>query len=135
MPLIKWNPEYSVKVSESDRQHQKLIDIINELNDAMTKGKGRDVLGQILDALILYTQTHFAMEERYFDQFHYPDAVAHKAQHAAFVKKIKESRDGFTKNQLNITINLMDFLSDWLVKHICGTDKKYSDFFNKNGIN
>ncbi len=135
MPLIKWSPDYSVKVSESDRQHQKLIDIINELNDAMTKGKGRDVLGTILDALILYTQTHFAMEERYFDQFHYPDAPAHKAQHAAFVKKIKESREGFAKNQLNITINLMDFLSDWLVKHICGTDKKYSDFFNKNGIN
>ena len=44
-------------------------------------------------------------------------------------------REGFAKNQLNITINLMDFLSDWLVKHICGTDKKYSDFFNKNGIN
>lgn len=135
MALIKWSPSYSVKVSESDRQHQKLIDMINELNDAMTKGKGRDVLGGILDALILYTQTHFAMEERYFDQFKYPETAEHKAQHAAFVKKIKDFREGFTKNQMSVTINLMDFLSDWLVKHICGTDKKYSDFFNKNGIN
>ena len=134
MPLIRWNPSYSVKVAESDRQHQKLIDMINELNDAMAKGKGRDVLAGILDGLLLYTQTHFAMEERYFDQLKYPDAAEHKGQHAAFIKKIKEFRDGFAKNTLNLTINVMDFLSDWLIKHICGTDKKYSDFFNQNGI-
>ena len=134
MPLIQWNQSYSVKVSESDTQHKKLIDMINELNDAMAKGKGREVLGSILDALILYTQTHFAMEERYFDQFKYPDTADHKAQHAAFVKKVKDFRYGFANNKLNVTIEIMDFLSDWLVKHICGTDKKYSDFFNKNGI-
>jgi hemerythrin len=134
MPLIQWNPSYSVKVGEIDSQHQKLIVMINELNDAMLKGKGKDILSPIIDGLIAYTQVHFSKEELLFDKYQYPDAAAHKAEHVAFVKKVSDFRDGFRKGQMNLTINIMDFLSDWLVKHICGTDKKYSDFFNKNGV-
>lgn len=134
MPLIQWNSGYSVKVGEIDQQHQKLINMINELNDAMTKGKGNEILGKIIDGLIAYTQAHFSKEEILFDKLNYPDAAAHKAEHAAFVKKVSDFRDGFQKKQMSVTISVIDFLSDWLTKHICGTDKKYSDFFNQNGI-
>lgn len=134
MALIQWSPEYSVKVGEIDQQHQKLITMINELNDAMLRGKGKEVLARIIDGLIAYTQAHFSKEELYFDKYKYPDAIAHKEEHKAFVKKVTEFREAFQKNSMNLTINVMDFLSDWLKKHICGTDKKYSDFFNKNGL-
>lgn len=134
MPLIQWSNEYSVKVGEIDQQHQKLIVMINDLNDAMLQGKGKEVLSKIIDGLIAYTQAHFSKEELYFDKYKYPDAAAHKEEHAAFVKKVSEFRESFKKNSMNLTINVMDFLSDWLKKHICGTDKKYSAFFNSNGI-
>ena len=134
MPLIQWSNDYSVKVGEIDQQHQKLIAMINDLNDAMWKGKGKEVLSKIIDGLISYTQAHFSKEELYFDKYKYPDAAVHKAEHAAFVKKVSEFREAFQKNSMNLTINVMDFLSDWLKKHICGTDKKYSDFFNSNGL-
>ncbi len=134
MPLIQWSPSYSVKIGEIDTQHQKLITMINELNDAMLKGKAKDILSPLIDGLIAYTQVHFSKEEMLFDKYKYPDTAAHKEEHAAFVKKVSEFREGFKKGNMSLTINIMDFLSNWLTKHICGTDKKYSDFLNKNGV-
>ncbi|NJM14282.1 MAG: hypothetical protein HC896_01855 [Bacteroidales bacterium] len=41
MSLITWNEKYSVGIKEIDNQHVNLVNIINELHDAMLKGKGK----------------------------------------------------------------------------------------------
>ena len=38
--------------------------MINDLNDAMRQGKGKDVLGKIDKELVGYTVTHFRTEEK-----------------------------------------------------------------------
>ncbi len=134
MALITWNDTLSVNVAEIDRQHRNLIAIINELNDAMRLGKGKDVLGKIVNSLISYTATHFKTEENYFAQFGYPDTEDHKKEHAAFVQKVLSFKEGFEKRELSLTIDVMSFLSDWLKNHIMGTDKKYARFFNEMGL-
>ena len=134
MPLISWNNSLSVNVAEIDLQHKKLIAMINELSDAMKQGRGKDVLGQILNGLVHYTATHFKTEETYFIRFGYPDMDQHKSEHAAFVQKVSDSRDEFEKGRLALSVDIMNFLSDWLKNHIMVTDKKYSKFFNTNGL-
>ena len=134
MALIEWNDSLSVKIAEIDQQHQKLISMINELNDAMSHGKGKDVMARILGNLINYTSTHFRTEEKYFDQFDYPDKANHKREHTTFVNKVTDFKDGFEKGSIGLTIQVMNFLSDWLQNHIRGTDQKYSAFFNKHGL-
>jgi len=134
MRVITWNDNLSVKVLAIDQQHKKLIDMMNELSDAMRSGKGRDILSKIISGLILYTGTHFKTEEKYFDQFDYPEAEIHKKEHEAFVLKVLEFKKGFEKGDLNLTVEIMDFLSDWLQNHIKGSDKKYSQFFNDHGL-
>jgi hemerythrin len=134
MALIDWNDGLSVKVSEIDLQHKKLIVLINELNEAMKQGKGLDSVGKIVDNLISYTATHFQTEEKYFAKFGYPDADAHKKEHTAFVQKVTDFKVGFEKRKLSLTIEVMNFMSDWLRKHIKGTDKKYTQLFNEKGL-
>jgi hemerythrin len=134
MAMITWNDSLSVKVREIDLQHEKLIGMINELNEAMKSGKGKESLGKIINGLISYTATHFKQEERYFDKFKYPDTANHKKEHVAFVKKVTEFKEGFEKKDLAVTMEVMNFLSDWLRNHIKGTDKKYSKFFNEKGL-
>jgi len=134
MAIITWNDSLSVKVAEIDKQHQKLISIINELHDAMRLGKGKEILGKTVNGLIVYTATHFKLEEKYFAQFGYPDTDSHKKEHAAFVQKVSGFKDGFEKGKLTLTMDVMNFLSDWLKNHINGTDKKYSQFFNDKGL-
>jgi hemerythrin len=134
MALITWNDTLSVNVAEIDQQHQKLIAMINELNDAMKLGKGKDVLGKIVNSLISYTAIHFKTEENYFAQFGYPDTEDHKKEHVAFVQKVIAFKEGFEKKEISLTIEVMGFLSDWLKNHIMGTDKKYTRFFNEMGL-
>ncbi|MBP7461269.1 MAG: hemerythrin family protein [Candidatus Delongbacteria bacterium] len=125
MALIEWNESLSVKIQEIDLQHQKLIALINDLNDAMHQGKGKDVLGTIIREMITYTKTHFATEERYFDLYKYQDAPAHKKEHQGFVDKVTQLNDQYQKGKAGLTIDVMLFLSDWLKNHISGSDKKY----------
>jgi len=65
MALISWNDNLSVHVGEIDRQHQQLIKMINDLDDAMKQGKGKEVLGKIVKGLSDYTAYHFSTEERF----------------------------------------------------------------------
>ncbi|MCK9363574.1 MAG: bacteriohemerythrin [Syntrophales bacterium] len=134
MALIDWSDSLSVNVAEIDQQHKKLIAIINELNDAMRIGAGKDVLGKIVNSLISYAAIHFKTEEKYFAQFGYPDTDNHKKEHVAFVQKVADFKDGFEKRKLSLTIEVMNFLSDWLKNHIMKTDKKYAQFFNEKGL-
>ncbi len=134
MPLIQWNESFSVNVVEIDKQHQKLVGMINDLYDAMHQGKGNDVLGKIIDGLISYAGTHFNTEERYFDQFGYSEANSHKREHSDFTAKVAEFNDGFKAGKLGLSIQVMNFLSDWLRNHIKGVDKKYGPFFNQKGL-
>jgi len=134
MSLIKWNDSFSVNVVRIDQEHKKLVEMINELTDAMKAGHGKDVLGNILDRLISYTAFHFKTEEQYFMQVQYPDAVAHKKEHAAFVQKVTDFKKEFDAGRVTVSVNILQFLSKWLQNHIKGTDQKYSSFLNENGI-
>jgi hemerythrin len=134
MALIQWASVFSVNVAEIDKQHQKLIALINNLNDAMKQGKGKESLAEIIDELSNYAANHFAFEEKYFDKFGYPAATSHKLEHANFVKKVSEFKNGFDSGRLALTIEVMTFLKDWLQNHIQGIDKKYSSFFNEKGL-
>ncbi|MBU2511937.1 bacteriohemerythrin [bacterium] len=134
MALIDWNSNLSVNVIEIDLQHQKLITLINELNDAMTQGKSKAILGKIVDGLVIYTTVHFKTEEKYFAKFGYPDANSHEKEHSAFIQKVTDVKDRFEKGEISLSIEIMNFLRDWLRKHIKGTDKQYSQFFNERGL-
>jgi len=134
MAMIQWNNSLSVNVAEIDRQHQRLVEILNDLTDAMRQGKGKDILGKIISGLVSYAGTHFKTEEKYFDLFDYPEANSHKKEHADFTKKVVEFKAGFDSGKLGLSIEVMDFLSNWLQNHIKGVDKKYGPFFNDKGL-
>lgn len=134
MPLIPWNDNLSVNVVEIDKQHQKLVGMINDLDDAMRQGKGKDALGKILTGLAIYAGTHFQTEEKYFDQFAYPETNSHKQEHSDFTAKVCEFKDAFENRKITLPISVMNFLSDWLQHHIKGADKQYGPFFNEKGL-
>lgn len=134
MPLIRWNDKLSVGVAEIDSQHRRLIDLINELNDAMIQGKGQEALGRILDGLIAYTRSHFAHEERLFAITAYPETTAHKTEHAELIRQVGEFQAGFSQGRVGLTVQIMNLLTAWLSTHIQGSDKKYGPHLNAKGV-
>ncbi len=134
MAFIKWSDSLSVHVAEIDAQHQKLIGLINTLHDAMLEKKSKEILSKILDDLAAYTVYHFSTEEKYMEQCAFPGFSSHKKEHELFVSKVDSFIKDYQDNKLGLSIDLMNFLRDWVSNHIQGTDKKYTDTFNKNGI-
>ncbi len=125
MALITWTDKLALNLPEIDRQHQKLVSMINDLDAAMQQGRGKDAIGKIIDGLVAYTQFHFTAEEKLMEQQKYPGLAAHRAEHMAFVRQVLEFRAKYEKNQIGLSIGVMSFLSDWLRGHIQGTDRQY----------
>ena len=134
MALFEWSNDLSVNVAELDAQHRQLIGMINNLNEAMKQRKGKEALEKTLADLFVYAQKHFATEEGYFTRFAYPQAMAHKAKHSAFVEKVYDFKEEYEAGKLSLTLDVMNFLKDWLKGHIQGEDKKYGPFFNEKGL-
>jgi hemerythrin len=134
MGLFVWRESYSVNIKSIDAQHHKLVDLINDLHDGMKQGKGKEVLGGVLSELVSYTALHFSTEEKYFDKYGYPDTLVHKRQHKDLVDQVLQFKKSFEAGNSIITIEILNFLRDWLLEHIAGSDKKYMVFLNSKGV-
>jgi hemerythrin-like metal-binding domain len=134
MSLITWKSEYSVGISEFDSQHKVLVDLINKLHDAMKAGEGKQVLAVILEELIDYTKVHFREEEKYFGLHKYPEAASHIMEHEKLTRQVLEFQKDYTEGKSSMSIDVMSFLKNWLINHIAGVDKKYTQFFIAKGI-
>jgi hemerythrin len=134
MAIINWDESLSVNIKEIDKQHKKLIGLIADLHQAMLAGKGKEAMVQVLDGLISYTNTHFAWEENLLKTNGYPEFDGHHAIHIKMVDKVKDIQREHKAGKLNISLDTMKFLNDWITKHIMGTDKRYSSHLNSKGV-
>jgi len=133
--LVEWTKALSVGVEQFDDQHTRLIDMVNELHDAMMNGKGTGALGGILASLIDYTGTHFADEERVLQANAYPGLAQHRLEHVKLVEQVKALQKRFQVERGTVlTLDVMKFLKDWLVNHIQTEDRKYGVFLNAKGV-
>ncbi|MBD3310944.1 MAG: bacteriohemerythrin [Candidatus Magasanikbacteria bacterium] len=135
MPLI-WKEENSVGVKMFDLQHKELFDIINELIEAINNKKFNDVIDDIMVRLVDYGNYHLSTEEKFFDQYDYPEKDSHKALHDEYINKINSFQQRYQNQdgEIDIAFDLVNFLENWWVNHINGADKKYSEFFNGKGV-
>ncbi len=131
MALITWGDNYSVKIAGIDAQHQKLVKLINELHDAMRMAKGNEILGKIITELVDYTVFHFSFEEKLMSEAKYPGLAKHRIEHDSLKTKVRKIKSDFDSGKTVISIEVMQFLKDWLVNHIMHSDKEYSPFLVK----
>jgi hemerythrin len=128
MSLISWNKNYSVGVEEMDIQHKQLLLIMNNLNEAILAGKGQDALKETFIDLADYTVHHFGDEERMLRDNGYSDLEAHIKEHRELEKKVGDYRHMLETGGNPVSSDILDFLKEWLIKHILKMDKKYGQF-------
>ena len=131
---MTWSDELSVGIKVIDDDHKKLVDMLNQLHEGMAAGHGKEAVGKILDELVKYTQYHFAREEKFFAQTAYTAAASHKKEHDDLTKQVLDVQAKYKKGVTAISLEVMTFLKNWLIKHIQGSDKKYGPYLNAKGI-
>jgi hemerythrin len=138
MALIDWNDSLKLGIEVIDRQHERLIGIVNRLHDAVVEGRGDAVISEILDELIVYTATHFSLEEKYFVEFGYADAEEHKLEHAVLTDKVSafvhDFEMGSPAGRPALARQLLQFMKIWWRYHMLDTDAKFVKLFKEKGL-
>lgn len=134
MALMDWKNEYSVDIQSIDKQHKKLFDMVNQLHDAMKSGVGAKLVPVILNSLVSYTRDHFADEEKFMRQAAYPAYANHKVEHDKLTSEVVKLVQDMEAGRAAMSMQLLDFLKDWLQKHILNTDKQYSRQLQAAGV-
>lgn len=130
MVAVAWSDDLCIGIPKVDEEHQKLVEILNQLDEASHNGKGSRVMGDILAQLIEYTKFHFASEEEVMLDAEYPKLKLHSAQHRQLVEKVEKLNVKFHNSGQRITKETMDFLKYWLTNHILVDDMAMGKFVN-----
>ncbi|MBF0574067.1 MAG: hemerythrin family protein [Desulfamplus sp.] len=132
--LITWGPKFATGIEQIDEQHKELIRMVNALHKAMKQKVGIQQSGAILDSLAEYTVYHFGHEEKLFKQHNYPETMEHKKIHEELVKTVVAFQNDFKAGKASLSVDLMNFLTQWLKDHIMKCDMKYAPFFKSKGL-
>lgn len=125
MPFMPWNPRFQTGINLVDVQHRALVDTLNGLHAAMTKGKGQDEVAGILNFLAVYTKTHFKDKEDLLSLHGYPAIARHEARHASLLTQVMDLLGELARGKGVVTLDLLDFLQSWLSEHILIEDQAY----------
>lgn len=123
--FIAWKEFYSVGCRELDDQHKQILGIINDLYSALQSGRESEEVKGLLDRLIQYAKDHFQCEEEWMKECGYPELAQHRTTHKRLSQKtiaLCNRIDADTGH------DLLSFLKEWWVSHICGADKQYSPY-------
>jgi hemerythrin len=131
MAFMTWNDSYSVGVKAIDQQHAGLFAMVNELHTAMMNGQAKSVVGALLEKLVKYTVEHFDYEEKMMQAAKYPSFEAHHTHHVELKQQVGDFMARYKRGDSAVNIELLQFLSDWLTKHIQREDKQYSPFLTR----
>jgi NNP family nitrate/nitrite transporter-like MFS transporter len=127
-PLISWDDEFSVGIDAIDRQHTRMMRLINEIDDVIRDGGTYKQIAPVLNDLIDYTDGHFAHEEKLLEENHSPNLERHKRAHVHLREELLSWQEKVAKAKPEDMNELMLFLRIWFPGHILNVDKKDADY-------
>lgn len=131
---IVWKEEYSVGIPSLDNDHKRLIFLLNQFKTAYDYDMSAEFERQALEQLVEYTRFHFTREEELMQQANYPDFEGHKKQHENMIAQVESFVELYRQQGHDSLNEVSDFLTNWLINHINGTDKQYTQHMLDKGI-
>ncbi len=128
---IVWTHELSIGNEDIDNDHNKLLDIFNDLVELIEYKKDRQEFAKILTKLTDYSLNHFKKEEEYMRKMDYPFLSEHKNYHRDFIYKVAMYNVNLLKTNPPDPKEIISFLEEWWTNHILIHDFDYEHFKNK----
>lgn len=123
MAHLLWTKDLNTGIDVIDGQHKQIVEYINQLYDARLS-RDNDAVGDVIDATVDYTLSHFGFEETLMEEAGYQFAGPHKKVHDLFTKRVAELQSRFKAGE-DISEELHKLLARWLFSHIRHDDASY----------
>jgi hemerythrin len=136
--MLVWRDDLSVGHPDIDNDHKRLIAIINDFQNTISKWPPERVIHEALIGLHDYSLQHFQREEAIQAACAYPFAAEHAKEHAELLAAVTaEARSLFVQKTKPITAESLQFITDllkhWLINHIIKSDLRMRDYVGKTG--
>jgi hemerythrin len=126
---MTWSKELELGIEVIDRQHERIVNYINDLEAAShlpAADRSSGVLAVIENA-IEYTESHFSYEEAMLEEVGYPFLKAHNKLHELFIRRMNGYKQRFIEGE-EVEGELRVTLARWLVNHIKSEDADYAKY-------
>jgi hemerythrin len=124
MAFFEWSADMEIDGGDIDRDHRQLIEYINRLHEYTLDGQGREIVGEVLEQLLTYTDQHFEREERLMTSLGFPGVKEHHRKHQELSARMRELSQLHQSGSLSVASLLSVSMRDWLSLHIRRTDQE-----------
>jgi len=121
---ILWDPKLNTGIEVIDHQHQRIVAYINQLEVAK-QNADKAMIGEVIEQLVDYTQSHFGFEEAMMEQAGYPFLKPHQKVHELFIRRVTDFTMRAAKGE-DVVDELHLMLAKWLINHITNEDRDYA---------
>jgi len=129
---MSWKESLSTDVTSVDRQHQQLIEAVQDFFTRIHAGLSRGEIVVGLDGLITLVSDHFDHEERVMRNIALPSLPTHSQLHRALLEEIREFREEMALGMNERSPDDIEhFLNIWLYRHIVEEDQKIFQHLNR----
>lgn len=133
MPAFEWKSEYATGIASIDAQHIGLFQSAQNLHEAYTGGKAKEVVEQTLNHLVVYCATHFEDEEDHMRRMNYPELHSHREAHSILMTHVYHLECKYKNHEKDTPMMLSILVVNWLKKHILELDMQFAAFVKANG--
>ena len=120
--FIQWKKTFETGHPLIDAEHRLLVMLFRKLDVAIKTREPDATVSRIVQEVKRCVQFHFASEENLMYETNYPGIDLHIEMHAHLLMELNNMMSKLTLRK-EFPEDVLDFLSDWLTKHIAHHDQ------------
>lgn len=129
--LVDWADGLAIGVAKVDREHRRLVDLLNRMHRIVRGGGEYEAVCEVLSELSNYAKYHFESEEEEMLREGFPGLEGHRRPHLQLTEEVGLMDERFRNGEYAVAGQLLDFLKDWAVDHILQADASFGEYVAK----
>ncbi|MDQ7038596.1 MAG: hemerythrin domain-containing protein [Aquificota bacterium] len=131
---LKWDSSLNTGVLCFDEEHRTILKMLNMLREFVRSGKRKDAKDFANRVIIPYLISHLRHEEEIMSLYRFPEYERHVRAHFIVERLFRETLESAPDREMHNLKHFQAIALGWLFGHIVKTDKKYGEFFKKQGL-
>jgi hemerythrin-like metal-binding protein len=113
-----------------DEQHERLIDILHELDSSVSRNMKTRIVREALLKLMNFAEVH--SEESFMGSISFPGLEDHRREHGKIKSRLNAVKTDLDRGVTNNGDELLEFIYCWIEQHLANFDMEYGKFYQES---